>query len=56
MGPQRYTFTAKLLTSDTKATINQAALDIDMHSVDNFNKVLLEMPKHTFPEIPPDTK
>ena len=49
MGPQRYTFTECLLTGDMKATFNQAALDIGICTVDNFNKLLLEITKHTFP-------
>ena len=48
-GPQRYTFTARLLTDDAKAIFNQAALDISMFTNNNFNKVLLEMTKHVFP-------
>ena len=47
-GPLRYTFTETLLTDDAKATFNQAALDIGIRTVDNFNKVLLEMTKHAF--------
>ena len=47
-GPHRYTFTECLLTDDAKATFNQAALDIGIHTVDNFNKLLLEMTKHAF--------
>ena len=42
-------FTKTLLTVDTKATFNQATLDIGIYTVDNFNKVLAEMTKHTFP-------
>ena len=41
-------FTERLLTGDAKATFNQAALDIGIHTVDNFNKVLAEMAKHVF--------
>ena len=48
-GPLHYTFTERLLTDDVKATFNQAALDIGIHTVDNFNKVILEMTKHAFP-------
>ena len=48
-GPLRYTFTKFLLTGHAKATFNQAALDIGIRIVDNFNKVLLEMTKHVFP-------
>ena len=33
-----------------KATFNQAALEIGICTVDNFNKVFLEMTKHAFPE------
>ena len=47
-GLLRYTFTERLLTSDAKANCNQAAVDIGMRTIDNFNKVLLEMTKHTF--------
>ena len=32
-----------------KATFNQAALTIGIRTVDNFNKVLMEMTKHAFP-------
>ena len=49
MEPQRYTFTECLLISDTKASFNQAALDIGILAVDNFNKVLMKMTKHAFP-------
>ena len=42
-------FTERLLTGDMKATFSQADLDISIHTVDNFNKVLLEMTKHPFP-------
>ena len=38
-----------LLTGDVKATFNQAALDIGMLTNDNFNKVLAEIFKDTFP-------
>ena len=38
-GPQRYTFTERLLTGDAKATFNQAALDIGVRTIDNFNNV-----------------
>ena len=48
-GPLRYMFTERLLTGDTKATFNQAALDTCICTIDNFNKGLLEMTKHTFP-------
>ena len=48
-GLLRYTFTERLLTGDAKATFNQAALDIGICTVDNFNKVLAEMTKHAFP-------
>ena len=47
--PQRYTFTERLLIGDAKATFNQAALVIGIHTIDNFNKVLLEITKHAFP-------
>ena len=49
MDPSRYTFTERLLTSDAKATFYQAALDIGICTVKNFNKVLAEMTKHVFP-------
>ena len=42
-------FTERLLTGDAKAVFNQAALDIGIRTVENFNKVLLEMIKHAFP-------
>ena len=45
----RYTFTERLLTGDAKATFNQAALDIGIRTIDNFNIVLMEMTKHAFP-------
>ena len=41
-------FTERLLTGDVIATFNQAALEIGIRTVDNFNKVLLEMTKHAF--------
>ena len=34
-GPLRYIFTERLLTGDAKATFEQAALDIVIHTVDN---------------------
>ena len=37
---QRYIFTEHLLAGDAKATFNQAAPDIGIHEVANFNKVL----------------
>ena len=40
MGPQRYTFTERFLTRDSKATFTQAALDMGIRTIDNFNKVL----------------
>ena len=46
---QRYTFTERLLRSDVKATFDQAALDIGIHMVDNFYKVLAETMKYAFP-------
>ena len=49
MGPSRYMFTERLLTGDAKATFDQAALDIGILTVDNFNKVLAQMTKHAFP-------
>ena len=42
-------FTERLLTGDAKATFNLAALDIGIHTIDKFNKVLLEMTKDAFP-------
>ena len=45
-GPLRYMFTESLLICDAKATLNQAALDIGIRTVDNFDKVLVEMTKH----------
>ena len=48
-GPLRYTFTERLLTGDAKATFNQAAIDIGIRKVDNFNKVLAKMTKYAFP-------
>ena len=41
--------TEHLFRGDTKATFNQAALDIGIWTIDNFNKVLLEMTKYAFP-------
>ena len=49
MGPLQYMFTECLLTGDAKLTYNQAALGIGIRTIDNFNKVLLEMTKHAFP-------
>ena len=48
-GPLRYMFTERLLTGDAKATLNQAALDIGIRTVENFNKTLAEITKHLFP-------
>ena len=42
-------FAERLLTGDVKATFNQAALNIGIRTIDNFNKVLAEMTKHAFP-------
>ena len=42
-------FIERLLTGDVKATFYQAALDIGIHTVDNFNRVQAEMTKHAFP-------
>ena len=47
-GPQRYMFTERILTADAKAAINLAALDIDIPTVDNFNKVLWGMTIHAY--------
>ena len=44
--PQRYAFTERLLIGEAKATFNLDALDIGIHTVDDF---LAEMTKHTFP-------
>ena len=48
MGPLRYMFTERLLTGDAKATFNQAAHYIGIHTIANFNKVLSEMTKYAF--------
>ena len=48
-GPLRYTFTEIFLTDDKKATFNQAALQIGICTVYNFNKVLAKITKHVFP-------
>ena len=48
-GPLWYTFIEYLPTGDAKATFYHAALDIGIYTVDNFNKVLAEITKHTFP-------
>ena len=47
-GPQRYSLTKKLLTGDTKATFNQAALDIGIHTVANITEMIMEMTKYAF--------
>ena len=47
-GPNRYSFTKRLLTGDTKAIFNLAALDIGIHTVNNSNKIHMAMTKHTF--------
>ena len=47
--PLRYTFNERLLTGDAKATFNYGALYIGVCTVDDFNKVPLEMTKHAFP-------
>ena len=47
--PLRYTFTERLLTGDTNLSFDQASLDIGIHTVNKFNKVLLKMTKHAFP-------
>ena len=49
MGPKRYTFTARLLTSDAKASFYQATLGVSIHTIEDSNKTLLEMTKHAFP-------
>ena len=49
MRPLRFTFTERILTDDAKATFDQTALSIGICTIDNFNKALLEMNKHTFP-------
>ena len=48
-GPKRYIFIVRLLTGDAKATFNHVTLDIGIHTVDDFNKLHLEMTKHAFP-------
>ena len=48
MGLLKYTFTEHQLIGEMKATHNQAALNIGIRTVDNFNKVLAEMIKHSF--------
>ena len=48
-GSQRHTFIEHLLKDDVKTAFNQAVLEICVWTVDNFNKVLLRMSKHTFP-------
>ena len=48
-GLLQYMFTERLLIGDAKATFNQVALDIRIRTIDNFNKVLMEMTKHAFP-------
>ena len=53
-GPQRYTFTEHLLLADARATFNQVGLEIGIHTVDNLNKVLLEMAKHETAPLPAD--
>ena len=47
--PKMYTFTERLFIGDAKATFYQAVLDIAICTVDNFNRDLAEMNKHTFP-------
>ena len=42
MGPLQYTFTEHLLTGDTKATFDQAALDIGICTIKNFNKLVTQ--------------
>ena len=42
-GPLVITLTERLLTGDAKATFNQATLDIGIPTVENSNKVLMEM-------------
>ena len=39
-------FSKRLLIVDAKGTFNQAVLEIGIHNVDNFIKVLMEMFKH----------
>ena len=48
-GSLRNKFTECLLIGDAKAPFNQAALDIGIRTVDNFNKRLAEMTKHAYP-------
>ena len=47
-GPQRYMFAERLFISDSRL-FKIVGLDISMFTKDNFNRVLLEMTKHTFP-------
>ena len=49
LGPLRYMFTERLLTGNAKDIYKQAALDIGIRPIDDFNKVIMEMTKHTFP-------
>ena len=43
---QRYQFTKILLTGDGKVIISQAALDLSIHAVGNFNKIHIEIMTH----------
>ena len=43
MGPLQCMFTERLLTGDTKATLNKAALVTGIRTIDNFNEVAAEI-------------
>ena len=48
----RVLYSTQLLNAlivDVEATFNKDTLDIGIRTVNNFNKVLLEMTKHVFP-------
>ena len=48
-GHQRHKFNKMLLTGNVKGIYNEAVLDtIYMYTVENFNKVFMEMTKYTF--------
>ena len=42
-------FFERLLTRDIKTSFYQTALNVGARTVDDFNKILLEMTKHVFP-------
>ena len=48
-GPQKYMFTECLQTCGGKDIFTQATLDIGRWTVENFNKVLPEITKHSLP-------